>query len=115
MVVVIYLNSRVSNQESENGRSKERQEYKIPAKGDPVGYHCRGSESQDHEGIAVKSHRKERHCEPNLASSSYSCITHNTHLFRLQWFLSFLVLQPFNIVSHVVVTPNHNIIFIATS
>ena len=30
--------------------------------------------------------------------------------FLTQWFSTFLVLQPFNTVSHVVVTPNHNII-----
>lgn len=40
MVVVVYLNSRVRNQGSENGRSKERQEYKTLANGDPVGYQC---------------------------------------------------------------------------
>lgn len=42
MVVVVYLNSKVQNRESENGRSKERQEYKTPAKRDPVGYQCGG-------------------------------------------------------------------------
>ena len=38
MVVVVYLNSRVPNRESENGRSK----YKTPGKRDPVGYQCGG-------------------------------------------------------------------------
>lgn len=42
MVVVVYLNSRVSNRESENGRSKEKHEYKTPGKRDPIGYQCGG-------------------------------------------------------------------------
>jgi hypothetical protein len=33
----------------------------------------------------------------------------------VQWFSTFLMLWPFNTVPHVVVTPNHKIIFIATS
>ena len=32
-----------------------------------------------------------------------------------QWFSTFLMLWPFNTVPHVVVTPNHKIIFVATS
>lgn len=31
-----------------------------------------------------------------------------------QWFSTFLVLRPFNTVSRIVVTPNHNVIFIPT-
>ena len=31
------------------------------------------------------------------------------------WFSTFLTLRPFNIAPHVVVTPNHKIIVIATS
>lgn len=32
-----------------------------------------------------------------------------------QWFSPFLALQPFNSVSHAVLTPSHKSIFIATS
>jgi hypothetical protein len=32
-----------------------------------------------------------------------------------QWFSTFLMLLPFNTVPHVVLIPNHKIIFIATS
>jgi hypothetical protein len=32
-----------------------------------------------------------------------------------QWFSTFLVLQPFYSIFYVVMTPKHNIIFIATS
>ena len=32
-----------------------------------------------------------------------------------QWFSTSLMLQPINVVSHVVVTLNHKIIFVATS
>jgi hypothetical protein len=34
--------------------------------------------------------------------------------FSIQWLPTFLVLQPFNMVPHVVVTPSHKVIFIAT-
>jgi hypothetical protein len=36
------------------------------------------------------------------------------HIALEQWFSTFLMQQPFN-TPHVVVTPNHKIIFIATS
>ena len=32
-----------------------------------------------------------------------------------QWFSTFLMMRPFNTVPHVVATPNHQIIFLATS
>jgi hypothetical protein len=32
-----------------------------------------------------------------------------------QWFSTFLMLQPFNRIPHVVVTPNHKIVFAANS
>jgi dUTPase len=32
-----------------------------------------------------------------------------------QWFLTFLMLQPFNTVTHAAVTPNHKFFFTATS
>ena len=32
-----------------------------------------------------------------------------------QWFSTFLMLQPFNTVPRVVVTPNQNVVFIATA
>lgn len=32
-----------------------------------------------------------------------------------QWFLTFLMLRPFNTVSRVVATPNRKIIFVATT
>ena len=35
--------------------------------------------------------------------------------FKYQWFTAFLMLWPFNSVPHVVVTPNHKIIFVTTS
>lgn len=35
--------------------------------------------------------------------------------YLVYWFLTFVMLQPLSQVSHVVMTPNNNIIFVATS